>query len=272
MGHNRRRSRSSSSSSSSSSSDEEKKWKKKNKHGVAHGQPEHSSHGMPSPPPPYDPASHPSMSGHAGPGVAMPSFPMPGGHDMAHTTAIPLPVGHDARGISPVPGASPHAAPGGQAPPPSGFRVPLTDSTPFPAQQAGQPVAYDADGRTAVYIGSALFEKSVHPCKIVPAFSPPPRVGYGGREVEHRGRYDLLPFDPTTMEWVPTSHGQIPYGRRPVEGGYEENGQKLYHALATVNGVKVPGKAGTHIHGGANVPFGGREHAVENYEILCWRF
>ena len=227
------------------------------------------------------------MPGH--PGVTMPAFPVPGGHDLTHIPSIPLPVGHDARGISPVPvGASPPAAPGGQAPPPSGFRVPLTDSTPFPAQQAGQPVAYDADGRTPVYIGSALFDKSVHPCKIVPSFNPPPRVGYGGREVEHRGRYDLLPFDPNTMEWVPTSHGQIPYGRRPVEGGYEENGQKLYHALATVNGVKVPGKAGTHIHvrrrcgqrvsastelifqrqGGANVPFGGREHAVENYDIL----
>ena len=190
---------------------------------------------------------------------------------MAHTPAIPLPVGHDARGISPVPGASPHAAPGGQAPPPSGFRVPLTDSTPFPAQQAGQPVAYDADGRTAVYIGSALFEKSVHPCKIVPAFSPPPRVGYGGREVEHRGRYDLLPFDSTTMEWVPTSHGQIPYGRRPVEGGYEENGQKLYHALATVNGVKVPGKAGTHIHVRRCCCQGVSLSRLADFSTLGWR-
>ena len=105
----------------------------------------------------------------------------------------------------------------------------------------------ETDGRTAVYIGSAIFERAVHPCKIVSAFNPPARVPWGGSEHEHRGRYDLLPFDPATMEWVPTSHGQIPPGRRPIEGGYEENGDKLYHALGVVQGVKVPGKAGVHL-------------------------
>ncbi|KAI0367790.1 hypothetical protein BV20DRAFT_1037508 [Pilatotrama ljubarskyi] len=206
----------------------------------------------------------------------MPGFPIPGGHDMAHI-AIPVAHGdHTSRGASPIPGAhgqfpSPgHGVPasGGQVPPPSGFRVPLTDAAPFPTEQAGQPAAYDADGRTPVYLGSALFGNSVHPCKIVPSFNPPARVAYGGQELEHRGRYDLLPFDPNTMEWVPTSHGQIPHGRRPIEGGYEENGGKLYHALATIHGVSVPGKTGTHL-GGANVPFGGQEHAIsQDYAIL----
>ena len=73
------------------------------------------------------------------------------------------------------------------------------------------------------------------------------RVPYGGTEWEHHGRYDLLPFRPDTMELVPASDGKVPYGRRPVEGGYEENGAKLYHALAVVSGVKVPGKTGEHL-------------------------
>ena len=141
---------------------------------------------------------------------------------------------------------------------------------PFPTQQAGPPVVYDADGQTPVFIGSALFERAVHPCKIIPSFQPPARVAYGGGEHEHRGRFDLLPFNPNTMEWVPASHGQLPPGRRPVEGGYEENGEKLYHALAVVQGVRVPGKTGAHL-GGANVPFGGGEHTVEKYEVLVWR-
>ena len=115
----------------------------------------------------------------------------------------------------------------------------------FPQAQAGPPAAYDGD--RPVFLGSALFERAVHPCKIIPAFTPPPRVGYGGGEVEHRGRYDLLPFDPNTMVWVPTHNGEIPPGARPVEGGYEENGEKLYHALAQVNGVLVPGKTGVHL-------------------------
>ena len=79
-------------------------------------------------------------------------------------------------------------------------------------------------------------------------------MAYGGREVEHNGRYDLLPFDPNTMEWVPTSHGQVPPGRRPVEGGYEEDGAKLYHAIAVVHGVRVPGKAGPHLVGDMRRP------------------
>lgn len=75
----------------------------------------------------------------------------------------------------------------------------------------------------------------------------PARVPYGGGEHEHQGRYDLLPFAPDMMEWVRASKGHIPNGRRPVEGGYEENGAKLYHALAVVDGVCVPGKTGEHL-------------------------
>ncbi|TBU58028.1 hypothetical protein BD310DRAFT_928141 [Dichomitus squalens] len=189
--------------------------------------------------------------------INMPSFPG-GEHGAPH-------------GISPsrdlhAGGAPPPYAP----PPPSGFRVPLSDSQPFPQNRAGPPVAFDADGRTPVYIGSAIFERAVHPCKIVSTFNPPARVAWGGGELEHRGRYDLLPFDPNTMEWVQASGGHVPPGRRPVEGGYEENGDKLYHAIGVVNGVKVPGKAGAHLRG-ANVPFGGQEHHVDHYEILVWR-
>ncbi|KAF8896366.1 hypothetical protein BD779DRAFT_1668169 [Infundibulicybe gibba] len=70
------------------------------------------------------------------------------------------------------------------------------------------------------------------------------------------------------MEFVPTSHGVIPPGRRPIEGGYEETGAKLYHGVGTVNGVKVPGKTGEHL-GGCVAVFGGIEHVLqENYDIL----
>ncbi|KAI0260534.1 hypothetical protein BC834DRAFT_900301 [Gloeopeniophorella convolvens] len=73
------------------------------------------------------------------------------------------------------------------------------------------------------------------------------------------------------MEWVRTARGRVPPGRRPVEGGYESSGARLYHALAVVDGVRVPGKTGEHL-GGCNVAFGGREHVVrDDYEILCWR-
>lgn len=159
-----------------------------------------------------------------------------------------------------------------QAAPPSGYRLPLTTTAPFPdPSQAGQPPFYDADGVSPVFIGSALLDGSVHPCKIGPHLQPFASVPYGGAEYGHHGRFDLLPFRPDQMEFVHTSHGVIPPGRRPVEGGYEEDGNKLYHAVAVVNGVKVPGKTGEHLRG-SRVAFGGAEHEIDNnYEILCWK-
>ncbi|KAG6842287.1 hypothetical protein C0991_010575 [Blastosporella zonata] len=154
------------------------------------------------------------------------------------------------------------------AAPPSGYRVPLSTTSPFPdAALAGPPVCYDHDGVSPLFMGSALFDHSVHPCKIGPHLQPFASVAYGGVEHGHHGRFDLLPFVPQTMEWVRTSYGQIPPGRRPVDGGYEENGTKLYHALAVVNGVKAPGKTAEHLSA-CNVSFGGAEVQVTDYEIL----
>jgi hypothetical protein len=133
-----------------------------------------------------------------------------------------------------------------QAAPPSGYRVALAASSPFPpGDTSGRPPFWDADG-SPVFVGSALFENSVHPCKICPNIFPACRVPYGSSEFEHHGRYDLLPITPA-MEWVITSEGQLPPGRRPVEGGYEESGEKLYHAACIINGVEVPGKTGHHL-------------------------
>ncbi|KAI0661755.1 hypothetical protein C8Q70DRAFT_675977 [Cubamyces menziesii] len=201
------------------------------------------------------------------------------GEDREENALIPfqIPTGEDAFESSPAarslnaPAPSVYAPPaalGGPAPPPNGVRITLDDEMKFPSFQAGLPVAYDADGRSPVYLGSAYIKNGLHPCKLAPALNPPVRVGYDGREIAHRGRYELLPFDPNRMEWVPSSHGRIPYGRRPVEGGYEETGEKLYHAIATVARVRVPGKAGVHLTTGAHVPFDQREHDVAQFEIL----
>ncbi|EAU85319.1 hypothetical protein CC1G_07589 [Coprinopsis cinerea okayama7 len=211
------------------------------------------------------------------PHSSSPSFPSAAAATTAATAASAMSFGFDDPSAQfrnqGGPGRHSSSSYGQPAPPPSGYRIPLSETTPFPNdQQTGWAPCYDADGVSPVFIGSALFENSVHPCKIGPHLDPPARVPYGGTEHEHRGRYDLLPFVAQQMEWVPTSHGQIPPGRRPIEGGYEDNGHKLYHALANISGVRVPGKTGEHLRG-ANVAFGGKEVAVhENYEILCWKY
>ena len=36
------------------------------------------------------------------------------------------------------------------------------------------------------------------------------------------------------MEWAPTADDEITPGGRPIEGGYESNGERLYHAYHAV--------------------------------------
>ncbi|GAA5828612.1 hypothetical protein JCM11251_000874 [Rhodosporidiobolus azoricus] len=154
--------------------------------------------------------------------------------------------------------------------PPAGLRVPTSTQTAFPsADLVGKAPFSDLDG-SPVYVASALVgSNSVHPCK-VNAGRLECMISYGGAEKRHQGRYDILPITPE-MEWVEASYGQLPKGRRPVEGGFEENGQHLFHALTTIEGVQVPGKTGTHLSG-ANFPWGGGEHVKEvDYRVLCWR-
>ena len=216
MGSHRRRSSCSSSSSSSSSDGDSKKWdkEKKSKKDKMHlNEADEQTHG----------------SGHI-------SMPNP-----THVL--------DGKGDHPPPYV-PHPQPQPQSStlPSSGYRIPLTADAAFPdVQLTRYPPFFDADGTSPVFIGSAIFQSSVHPCKIAARLQPPCRVPYGGVEHEHRGRYDLLPFMPETMEWVRASQGRLPQDRRPVEGGYEDNGARLYHAVATVEGVQVPGKAGAHL-------------------------
>jgi len=198
---------------------------------------------------------------------AMPQFPSD------HAPAMPqFPPGHAIDQKSPGGGlSSPPPYASVAAPPPSGFRIPLTATGAFPDPQTlGQPPCYDVDG-SPIYIGSALMGNSVHPCKIGKHLQPYVSVPYGGGEHGHHGRYDLLLYRPDQMEFVLTSYGRIPPGRRPIDGGYEDHGAKLYHAAAFINGVRVPGKTAEHL-GACNVAFGGTEHIIQtNYDILCWR-
>ena len=135
--------------------------------------------------------------------------------------------------------------------PPSGYRIPLgVPSAPtFPGIERTREAPFtDGDGASPVFIGSALMRDSVHPCKIVPGLrNEACRVAFGGSEIAHEGRYDLLPFVPALMEFVPTANGHVPHGRMPVKGGFEQNGAELYHAVAVIDGVKVPGKTGSHL-------------------------
>ena len=180
-------------------------------------------------------------------GSATPHFPPPAIPQFPSDHAppnFPLSLGTDQKSLSDA-GVGP--PPSYNATPPSGFRISLAATDAFPdLQTLGQPPCYDGDG-SPIYIGSALMNNSVHPCKIGRHLRPYVSVPYGGGEYHHHGRYDLLPYLPAQMEFVPAENGRIPYGRRPIAGGYEEQGAKLYHAVALINGLRVPGKTGEHL-------------------------
>ncbi|KAL8278495.1 hypothetical protein RQP46_009185 [Phenoliferia psychrophenolica] len=158
-----------------------------------------------------------------------------------------------------------------QATPPAGNRIPASTSEQFPAAALVGPTDFRDLGGEPVWVGSALNGKSVQPCKVAPHLHPCARVPYGGQELGHEGRFDVLPIT-DAMEWVHASNGEIPKGRRPVEGGFEEGGEHLYHALVYVreHELVVPGKTGLHLRA-AHAAWGGGELVVKEYQILCWR-
>jgi len=121
-----------------------------------------------------------------------------------------------------------------------------------------------------VFLGLVHLNGGLHPCKVIPQYSPPVHVSWGGAELAPSGPYILVPFDDARMHWVHSRDGNVPPGMRPVTGGYEQDGTQLFHALCLVNGVWVPGKTGHHL-AGANAPFGNEEHHVSEYQLLCWR-
>ncbi|KAF9500703.1 hypothetical protein BDN71DRAFT_1381516 [Pleurotus eryngii] len=144
----------------------------------------------------------------------------------------------------------------------AGPRISLATDDAIPALNImHNPPCADPEGQP-VYLASALdFKGGVHPCKVAPHLRPGHcRVSYGGAEVVHQGRYELLPFSTELMEFVDTQGGQIPAGRRVVLGGYED-GKPLYHALVDIDGVMVPGKAAPHLV---------RSRVLKLALAICW--
>lgn len=66
-------------------------------------------------------------------------------------------------------------------------------------------------------------------------------------------------------EWVSTTGNTIP--DNAIRAGYDINKKALFIARAVVSGEMTPGKCGTHLEG-AHIPFAGKEHIIQNYEVL----
>ena len=108
------------------------------------------------------------------------------------------------------------------------------------------PPSFDADDNP-IYFGSATLGNVVQPCKVTLKIDELVCVvPYRLIERVHRGPFTILPFT-NAMHLVPTSQGHIPAGNRPVEGGVDDSGRRLYHAVAWVRGERVPGRTSEHL-------------------------
>lgn len=113
----------------------------------------------------------------------------------------------------------------------------LSTVTPYPA-------ATDLDGTTSLYFGSAILHGAVLPGKVVEMRTC--QVLQDDAVVECTIGFSILPFS-ADMELVPTSRGVIPRGKHPVEGNYDGQGRKLYHAMLYAVGRRFPGMCAEHV-------------------------
>ena len=154
---------------------------------------------------------------------------------------------------------------------------PITRDHPFPHPSiALEPISVSPNGYS-LYFGLAhLPNGSLTPCSIrIKRHESGEEPGSGGdvdltvcvpfagSEKVHEGECYLVPFDRDLMELVKVQGGNTEYavksgGERArklahVEGGKEDDGTPLHFAVGTVNGLRMPGKAGKHLVSGLHV-------------------
>uniref|UniRef100_A0A1B0D3A9 Uncharacterized protein n=1 Tax=Phlebotomus papatasi TaxID=29031 RepID=A0A1B0D3A9_PHLPP len=113
-----------------------------------------------------------------------------------------------------------------------------------------------------VYIARAFHEGDLLPGKFIPnrrvAY-----VSYKGKEHIKTEYIEVL--NSTSVSWVPSSNGNVPYNA--VMGGYTTEGEPLYVGRAVHDGLLIPGK----IHPSREtlyIPYDGKELKFREYEVL----
>lgn len=126
------------------------------------------------------------------------------------------------------------------------------------AVRAGQ----DADG-DPIYLGRAFHNGDMLPCKYVPNKGNA-YVAWGGDEIV-KHEFEILTGE-HHYTWLHGSHGHVPAGA--VRVGHTSDGEAIYAGRGHIHGSLTPGKVHPS-HKCLYVPFGGREHRLESYEVLC---
>ncbi|MBV7404493.1 DUF3421 domain-containing protein [Enterobacter sp. ENT03] len=115
-------------------------------------------------------------------------------------------------------------------------------------------------GSAPIFIIRARIKGGIHPGKWV--YGNSAYVPWGGTE------YTVTEFEIYTgpVKWVPVKGKNIPLDA--LVGGQEEDGRRLYIARAKFEQGLFTGKAGSHLAKGCSVSYKGKEHDIDEYEVL----
>ncbi|CAL8105443.1 unnamed protein product [Calicophoron daubneyi] len=90
-------------------------------------------------------------------------------------------------------------------------------------------------------------------------------IPYGGREIEI-DNFEVLCIPKERYCWTKARQGVVP--QHAVHAGVTSTGEELYVAKGVINDEKCIGKIHPS-HKCAYYPWGGKEHRVEKYKVLC---
>ena len=117
------------------------------------------------------------------------------------------------------------------------------------------------------YVARSYHEGSLVPGKFVPQHGVA-YVPWGGKE-HAKTQYEVLVQEgPDNLVWVDASHGGLGSNGAVMSG--REEGKPVYVGRAQISGTWTLGKVKPE-HQTCYVPYGGKEHAITTYQVLCVR-
>ncbi|XP_077543609.1 natterin-3-like [Haemaphysalis longicornis] len=124
-------------------------------------------------------------------------------------------------------------------------------------------VSGGCDNGETVFVGRATHSGDILPGKVLRSHRTC-YVSYAGVEHGHAS-YQVLVSNGAEFEWIPASGGCVPSGA--VQGGKTKTGERLFIGRTFHAGTLTIGKVHPS-HKCLYIPYGGKEHRYEKYEVL----
>ncbi|XP_026841400.1 uncharacterized protein LOC6590718 isoform X1 [Drosophila persimilis] len=119
---------------------------------------------------------------------------------------------------------------------------------------------HDSDN-DPIYVGRAYHNGDMLPAKVIPNKNQA-YVAWGGEEIN---KHDVEILTGDHYVWIPASGGHVP--PHALRVGQTSDGEPLFIGRGYFQGSLTPGKVHPSHHC-LYIPFGGKEHSLEAYEVL----